>query len=360
MHKRVVLALFVTSTTTTTVFAQPSTATATPTVVITPSVAAAEVAPWIYRKGNLRVSIVCADSQATPDAGLTVTVDGMPQSAQRTNGLWSTYSDSDGNDSSLWNASDTGYLLEPGRHHVQINAPGCAPSTFDVDAYPDHAQHATGRLALTDWSLEGPVGAPNGFGTTFGAWLVHGPAGSSTNFFGQTATFDGVQSSTGGYLSWSHEHRNLVVAGDLGFAAVPVSGTESGMSVYGNQPAQAFSGTAYMSMAQLRVGGRLPLQDVALMAGSGIGLDWWINSTSMTGSQTSGLFSPDGIDASAYVPMWASATIKPTCNWGFQVTGQYDVHPTSMTTNDVQISAGILYQPSDSCSQPAGVGVATK
>jgi hypothetical protein len=69
------------------------------------------------------------------------------------------------------------------------------------------------------------------------------------------------------------------------------------------------------------------------------------------------LFAPDGIDASVYLPVWASATIKPTCNWGAQVTGQYDVHPSSMTTNDVQITAGILYQPSDSCSEPAGVGV---
>jgi hypothetical protein len=78
----------------------------------------------------------------------------------------------------------------------------------------------------------------------------------------------------------------------------------------------------------------------------------------LTGSQTSGLFAPDGIDATFYLPVWASATIKPTCNWGAQVSGQYDVHPSSMTTNDVQITAGILYQPSDACSDPVGVSVA--
>jgi hypothetical protein len=351
MHKRVVIALFVSSATT--AFARPS---ATPTVVIHPNVAPAQVAPWIYRKGNLRVSIACADEQATPATGLAVAVDGLPQLAQQVNGRWATYSDADGNDSSLWNESDTGYLIAPGHHHVWIDAPGCAPSMFEIDALPDHAEHARGRLAVSDWSLDGPVGAPNGLGIAFGAWLVPAPAGAYTNDFGQTATFDGTQTGDGGYLSFSHERRNLVVAFDLGFAATPVSGTEAGMSVFGNQPAQAFAGTAYMSMAQLRVGARLPLQELALSAGSGIGLDWWIDSTSLTG-QTSGLFAPDGIDATFYLPVWASATIKPTCNWGAQVTGQYDVHPSAMTTNDVQITAGILYQPSDACSAAAGVGV---
>lgn len=353
MHKRVVLALFVSSTTT--AFARPA---ATPTVVIRPNVAAEQVAPWIYRKGNLRVSIACADAQATPEAGLALSVDGIPQRAQRTNGRWATFSDADGNDATSWDASDTGYLLAPGRHHVQIDAPGCAPSTFDVDVFPDHAQHATGRLALTDWSLQGPTGAPNGSGVAFGAWLVPSPAGTSTNYFGQTATFDGTQRGNGGYLSFSHERRNLVVAVDLGFAAIPVSGTETGMSVFGNQAPQGFAGTAYMSMTQLRVGGRLPLQELALAAGTGIGLDWWIDSTSLSGSQTSGLFAPDGVDATYYLPVWASATIKPTCNWGAQVTTQYDVHPSSMATNDVELTAGIVYQPSDACSEPVGVGVA--
>lgn len=356
MHKRVALALFASSATT--ALARPSTTLpTTPTVVIAPRVAVVQVAPWIYRKGNLRLSITCAESQATPEEGLVLSVDGLPQPAQRINGRWSLYTDSDGNDSSLWNASDTGFLLAPGRHHVEIDAPGCAPSSFDVDAYPDHAQHARGRLALTDWSLRGPVGAPNGFGVAFGAWLAHGPTGTSTNFFSQTATFDGSQTGNGAYLSFSHEHRNFVSLVDLGFVATAISGTETGPSVFGNEAPQRFAGTAYMSMAQLRVGARVPLQDLALMAGSGVGLEWWIDSTALTGSQTTGLFAPDGIDASFYLPIWATATIKPTCNWGAQVTGQYDVHPSSMTTNEVQITAGILYQPSDACAEPAGVGV---
>src|ERR1700742_2955173 len=110
MPKRVVIALFVTSATT--AFAQT-----TPTVVIRPNVAPAEVAPWIYRKGNLRVSIGCAEDEATPSTGRALTLDAIPQIAQRVNGSWATLTDSDGNDSSIWNASDVGYLLAPGHHH---------------------------------------------------------------------------------------------------------------------------------------------------------------------------------------------------------------------------------------------------
>src|SRR4051794_11144148 len=103
MHQRVVLALLVSSTTS--AFARPA---VTPTVVIQPNVAAAQVAPWIYRKGNLRLSIACAEAQAIPEEGLALSVDGVPQLARRVNGRWSAYTDVDGNESTAWNASDTG------------------------------------------------------------------------------------------------------------------------------------------------------------------------------------------------------------------------------------------------------------
>jgi len=316
----------------------------TPTVVIAPGAPVAEVSRRVYQQGNLELSIACADEPATPAGGLTVTADGLPQIARRVDDLWSA-------------EASTSYLLAPGRHHIQISVPGCAPSAFDVDAFPDQVQHASGRLAVSDWSLAGPVGAPNGFGTAFGAWLARGPSGTSTNYFGQTATFDGAHGGEGGFVSFSHERRNLVMAWDLGFATAPISGTEAGPSVFGSEAPQSFTGTAYMSTAQYRVGARVPLEELSLAAGTGIGLDWWIQSTALTGSQTTGLFAPDGVDATFYFPMWATATIKPTCNWGAQVMGQYDVHPTAMTTNGVEIMAGLIYQPSDACSESAGVAV---
>jgi hypothetical protein len=329
----------------------------TPTVVAAPPVAI-DVAPWILRRGNLRLSIACAETWVTPDDGLTVSVDGQAIDPQRLNGHYNNYVDNDGNDNQVWNATDTGYLLQPGSHHVQIASPGCAPSEFDMTADPAHASHASGRLALDDSSLMGPVGAPNGFGFTAGMWFGNAPMGPTSNsVFNQTAAFDSGHSETGAFLSLSREHRNVVYAVDFAFASGAVSGTVSGQNVFGTTGGQQFTGTAFDSMDQLRVGARLPLRYVALEAGSGVGLDWWTTSSTLVGSQTTSYFAPSGIDASFYLPVWAAATIKPTCDWGLQVMGQYDVHPTSMDTNGIAIAAGVMYQPSASCSEAPGVRV---
>jgi len=332
----------------------------TPTVVAAPNVAAPQVAPWIARKGNLRVSIACAESWATPDGGLQLSVDGAAIDPQRVNGRWSSYVDGDGNTGTVWSSTDTGYLLAPGRHHVQIDAPGCAPSAFDLDADPIHADHAFGRLAVDDWSLGGTVGAPNGWGLSAGMWFGSAPMGPTSNaIFMQNASYDTGHTETGGYLSSSLERRNFTLAFDLAFASGSTSGTVSGSTVFGGASPQGFTGSVYDSIDQLRVGARLPLQYVALSAGSGLGIEWWFNSTQLVGSSTSGLFSPDGADASFYLPVWASATIKPSCDWGVQLLGQYDVHPTSMDTNGFTLAAGIMFQPSAACSEPAGVRVAS-
>ncbi len=319
-----------------------------------------------YRKGNLRLSIMCADTWATPDSGLSLTVDGATLDAQRFNGRWSFYSESDVDgdvdSGELWLPTDVGYLVAPGRHHVQIDAPGCAPSAFDMDAYSDHTQHAEGRLEISDSSLMGPVGAPNGWGMMFGAWYGALPAGSTTNsVFHQTASFDPNGGTTGLALSSSLERRHLVIASDASFANGATSGHVSGVTSGTNEPmTQAFTGTRDLWTNQLRIGARVPLRVVSVEAGSGVGLQWWTDSGTLVGSKTSGLFAPSGIDASFYLPVWASATFKPACDWGVQVIGQYDVHPTSTDNDGVELMGGMLYQPSASCSEPAGVRVSPR
>jgi len=327
----------------------------TPTVVASPG---PDVAPWIARKGNLRVSITCAESRASADHGLQLTVDGALLDPRRINGHESAHIDDDGNIGTAFDASDVGYVVAPGWHHVRIDAPGCAPSTFDLRADPVHAQRAVGRLALDDWWLEGPVGAPDGSGVGFGMWFGPSPIGPRSDaIFMQNASYDPGHTVTGGYLTSSFERRNFALAIDLAFGGGATSGAVSGSTVFGGAAPQAFTGSVFDSVEQLRVGARVPLQYLALAAGSGIGFEWWINSTQLVGSGTSGLFAPDGGDATFYLPVWAAATLKATCDWGVQVMGQYDVHPTSMDTNAITVAAGITYQPSSACSEPAGVRV---
>src|ERR1700744_4880641 len=79
-----------------------STPPSTPAEVTTPTVVAQpqpveNVAPWIARKGNLRLSIAAADTWVTPSDGLGVTVDGQAIDPQGLNGRWNNYVDGDGN-----------------------------------------------------------------------------------------------------------------------------------------------------------------------------------------------------------------------------------------------------------------------
>jgi hypothetical protein len=331
----------------------------TPTVVAAPP-NTENVAPWIARKGNLRLSIACAETWVTPSDGLGVTVDGQPTDAQGLNGRWGTYTDDDGNTGEAWNATDTGYLLQPGAHHVQIASPGCAPSEFDITADPMHAAHAVGRLAVDNWSLEGPVGAPNGIGITAGLILMPTPTGSTSNpAFSTNYNFDPQTTADGGFISLSWEHRNFAFAFDQAFASGAISGSAtSTLNAFPGEPAQTstFSGSVFDWRTQARIGARLPLQYVALEGGSGLGLDAWFYNAQTTSNQS--LASPpNGADASFYLPVWASASIKPSCDWGIQAIGQYDVHPGSMDTNGFSLMAGVMFQPSASCRDAPGVRV---
>ncbi|HEY1551992.1 MAG TPA: hypothetical protein VGG28_29400 [Kofleriaceae bacterium] len=331
----------------------------TPTVVAAPQVTT-NVAPWIARKGNLRLSIVCAESWVTPNDGLGVSVDGRPTDAQGLNGSWGNYTDSDGNNGETWNASDTGYLLQPGPHHVSITSPGCAPSEFDMTADPLHSTHAIGRLAVDDWSLQGPVGAPNGISLTGGLILMPTPQGSTSNpEFSTNYSFGPQTMADGGFISLGWEHRNFAFAFDQAFASGSISGAAtSTLNAFPGEPSQTspFSGSVFDWRSQLRVGARLPLQYVALAGGSGIGLDAWFYSAQTTSNQS--LASPpNGADGSLYLPLWAAATVKPSCDWGVQAIGQYDVHPGSMDTNGFTLMAGVTFQPSASCREAPGVRV---
>jgi hypothetical protein len=337
MANRVLIALFVSSSAS--AFAQPALtapASGTPTTVVTPQ--DLPVAPWIEQRGNLRLSIACGDVWAsTPDDGLDVQVDGASIDADRVTGR------------------SAGYLVAPGHHRVQLSVPGCEASTFDFDADAMHSTHADGRLVLDDWWRGGTAGSPNGFGFAAGVWFQPTPGGAAgDSVFNQSETYNSGNMSGGAYLSFSRERRYFVTATDIALAGGSTSGVVSGGGT-----SQPFTASVFDNRYQFRVGGRLPLHFASLAAGTGIGVDWWITSGQFTSgnSLSSGLFAPDGPDATFFLPMWASATVKATCDWGVQALAQYDVHPSSMDTNGFSFGAGVIYQPSASCSEAPGVRV---
>jgi hypothetical protein len=319
--------------------------------LLVPKLAAAQpepaVAPSLYGTGNLRIEMACADYQVTPQDGLVVQVDGLPLRALRINGDLGTSYDDDGNPSTTWSATDIGYLVNPGERHITITAPGCAPQTVDMPVAANHAEVISGRLAVSDPGLMGTVGAPNGGGLTLGILSTPATRGpNSSQGFDATYTYDSGYTAYSGWLSTSWERRGFELAFDLSFG----TGTTSGTAMQGGSTT-AFSGTTYRFANALRIGKRVALRDVSLAGGLGLGYDAWINSNSID------TIGPSPPDASWYVPVWAAATIKPACNWGVQVLGEYDLHPTAGDNSGMTFGVGWIFQPNDACSQPPSLRI---
>lgn len=311
--------------------------------------------------GDLRIDVNCADYWATPERGLTVAVDGVSYPALGENGV-------SGFDLAVyhhiatpiwtWTPTDVGYSAAIGPHHVAVDAPGCAPLETDVVIGPLLPAVVSGRLPISDDRLAGPTGAPNGFGITFGAFTRAQPAHGSTNdLFSAAYTFDST-TVQGAAVSMSVEHRALALAWDFGFATGPSSGTsryEGDFPMESHTPVP-FTGDEYALRGSFRIGARVPLHDVALAGGAGVGGDMIITSETAASNGSLAL-PPSGLDADWFVPLWAQLTMKPSCNWGAQLYASYDVHPTASDESAPSFGAGIMYQPNDACSEPAALAV---
>ena len=105
--------------------------------------------------------------------------------------------------------------------------------------------------------------------------------------------------------------------------------------------------TTFLWGTALRFGRRVVYHDVALAAGAGIG-------GAIVFAYSDKPESPDP-DGKLLIPVWASLLYKPVCNWGVQVMGTYEVHPTSIAENAPMLSVGVTWSPSTSCSKAPDV-----
>jgi hypothetical protein len=312
--------------------------------------------------GDVRVDVRCADEWATPDRGLTVTVDGVSYPALGTNG----YSDVAllvyhhvATPYLTWTPTDIGFQAPPGPHRIGVGAPGCAALEQDVTVSPFQPAFLSGRLPISDDRLAGPTGAPNGFGIAFGAFSFARPAhGSSNDLFQTTYAYDAT-TVQGGSLTMSYERRAFAFASEIAFGTAPISGTSTyGGSVANEPPGPfAFAGSEYDTRWAMRFGARLPMHDIALAAGTGIGVDMIIRDANQTSSTFTLAMPPSGLDGDWFIPLWAQLTIKPSCEWGVQAYAAYDYHPTATGESAPTFGAGVIYQPSAACSEPAGLTV---
>ena len=313
----------------------------------------------VMKPDTLRVDVSCADYWATPERGLRVLVDGVALPAQEENGTTVSGYTEDGS-YSQWVPTDIGFAVEPGVHHVSIEAPGCAPAAGELTIAPLVPSFLSGRLPISDDALRGTVAAPNGLG--FGVGLFEGTFSLSTgsdDLFHTAYTYD-RGSTTGAVTTFSYEHRGFAFAYDFAMAGGSVTGSAISTEPMGSSPGPApFDGWTMQFANTLRVGARHSLEHVALAAGTGVGGDLWIVSAHVHQDPTTTAFlaNPGLADLDWYVPVWASLTVKPSCGWGVQVLASYQLHPTAMAESSPIVTAGVLFQGSDACSQPPSMVV---
>jgi hypothetical protein len=262
-----------------------------------------------------------------------------------------------------WVPTDIGFQLAPGPHHLVLAAPGCASFASDIVTPTDGSTVVQGRLAITDPSLLGTTAAPNRIGIAFGGLASFLPSRSGVSTLGPVTTGYATNPATleGGWLSLSYEHRHFASALDTSIAWTSSAGTLTPITELApnsqNPGPQPYSDTLLDFRTTARLGVRAPMGSVAFAAGSGLGVSFLTHIPGQNQTNIGVAEPPSGLDASVFVPVWASLTVKPSCDVGVQVLASYDVHPTDSSENGVTIAAGLLWQPSDACSQPAGVKI---
>lgn len=312
--------------------------------------------------GRLRVDLRCADYWAEPATGLTVTLDGSPLVPTGVNGRSVIHYGKYG-PYATFERTDVGFDVAAGRHHLQLAAPDCASAARDVLVMPGRATGIRGRLAIADRQLRGTTAAPNGIGFAFGVGAAQLPAKSGVSTLGPEVT--GYRSEAiapqGVWVSTSWEHRHVALAWDLAFLWGTTSGTLTEIAeaapVRVTPGAMPYTDRVLDMRSTLRVGLRAPLGSVVLTAGSGVGFELRAHDAQNGPGTDPFALAPTGAETGIYVPVWAALTVKPWCNGGFQLLASYDIHSSDGAENGLAIAAGMLWQPSGACAEPAGLVV---
>jgi hypothetical protein len=331
-----------------------------------------EISPGLYAEGNVRVAAFCAERTTvlTPEDGLRVFLDGKSDAEKplKPNVVTTMGTQTVNNRTvpvMMQEVTDVGFIVPPGPHRLVIRAPDCEPVDNEIMVSATHAKNVTADMAVSSGSLEGPTGAPAGF-----AWLLGGYGMTMPKQLLFKPTVVDIDGDAGtklggaGLLGFTYEHRYFTTGFLYGVGSGSYSGHVNDTSVpageYGGK--FPFTGSSFQNMIELRAGVRLPLRYLALMAGSGIGGSMWINSYKVDTSGTPSGKIPatnleGGIDVLWDIPLWAAIDIKPTCDFGFQVGGAYNVQPTNMDGSNVMVHAGLLWQPAPACSRTAAFSI---
>jgi hypothetical protein len=305
---------------------------------------------------NVHVSVRCAHYIATPDDGLQLRVDGVPQLGEL-DVAKASIANPDGTFRYDDDVVGAVFYVAPGRHHFELVTRDCAPIERDVLVSPGGTTLVTGRLAITNPHLLGTVGAPDHLGVIAGVSYGAAPATSGTNVGSESSWTASSSRPKGAWLALTFERRYLAAAFDWDIGATNVSGTTTNIDPM-RAPASSEYGQRgwYMRWAG-RIGARLPLDVVSLAAGTGLGIELGMPDAPSLEMATAEKLGARESWRGFFVPAWVSVTYKPTCNWGVVALASYDVHPFSTSTDAVSLALGLTFQPSVACSAPTDIHV---
>lgn len=305
---------------------------------------------------NVHVSVRCAHYIATPDDGLQLRVDGVPQLGEL-DVAKARIANSDGTFGYDDDVVGAVFDVAPGRHRFEIITRDCAPIERDVLVSPGGTTAITGRLAITNAHLLGTVGAPDHLGVIAGVAYGAAPATSGTNVASESSWTASASRPKGAWLALTFERRYLAAAFDWDIGATNVSGTTTNIDPQRAPASSEYEQRGWYMRWAGRIGARLPLEVVSLAAGTGMGLELGMPETPSLEMPTTEDLGARESWRGLFVPVWASVTYKPTCDWGVVALASYDVHPFTTSTDVISLALGLTYQPSAACSAPAEIHI---
>ncbi|HEX4454368.1 MAG TPA: hypothetical protein VH143_26085 [Kofleriaceae bacterium] len=298
----------------------------------------------------------CAHYIATPDDGLQLRVDGVPQLGEL-DVAKARIANSDGTFGYDDDVVGAVFDVAPGRHRFEIITRDCAPIERDVLVSPGGTTAITGRLAITNAHLLGTVGAPDHLGVIAGVAYGAAPATSGTNVASESSWTASASRPKGAWLALTFERRYLAAAFDWDIGATNVSGTTTNIDPQRAPASSEYEQRGWYMRWAGRIGARLPLEVVSLAAGTGMGLELGMPETPSLEMPTTEDLGARESWRGLFVPVWASVTYKPTCDWGVVALASYDVHPFTTSTDVISLALGLTYQPSAACSAPAEIHI---
>jgi hypothetical protein len=195
--------------------------------------------------------------------------------------------------------------------------------------------------------------AADGWGLTMGGFSTAYPgptSGTSGDVFPTAYTAD-MPALQGFWMSGSRVSGSNELAFDLRVGGTSFAGTA--MNTQDHTAQVGYTGIEVGTAAAVRIGKRVAWSNVALAAGGGIGGALWMTTQTDTDPnapiQASFIEPGQNVVTDLYAPLWASVTVKPSCNWGVQGLAEYDVRPFDGGASAPSLSLGVIWQPATAC-----------